>query len=676
MRAFLNISADSSPIVIDLVVGMPVEHRPHVLSRVVCLLEPDRARVLEILLIFLRELSKFSAQTLMHQHNLAIVFAPNILRSGTDNPGQVITDAKATLEIVNLLLTDSSITSQRMEEVQRAPQSLKNSTKFKKTMQENYQAIRKDSTRKLEQASRKSRVSLSEFNKKMELLSQRIIEGELDPAMFDEAALKFMDPQLVAQFGGPDQTQFMGQRANRQQRNANRNVTIMIDPSVNSPPSMTTTAPTPSITLSANASRITSMESASTGSEGGSSFTPRSPRTEDDPPTSSHIETSSNGTSDTSDTHSAIITAPGSGELVSPRTIARTKPSLQRASSASSGNTIEVGLQRSRSNHLSSISVNAVALNSAKPTSPLSSSQPGSPVLSVASGTPFSLGTHRPKEFSNPTSTSTNANASAPVPHTEWHRSAARHRQSDPMAGMVPTKDLSSVPSVSPSSSTIALVSTSNPVSNDTVTSSVSDPQIPVFSDSAVATEDEDLDHIMGDLLSPFQVKSSPREATHSESPHSSRTPRTHVTTAPLAALSSSSSMAESSSSEAATIVTLELLELMLGQSELPEIVVPIDEPDDASPSETSDTESNGAHTGSVEDSHTQQPQDAGALSDEEVEVETATLPLFPTTGLFSSPLIMSPASNRHQNLRLEEDPSMPTLGDIHALLAESQEGI
>jgi len=704
---------------------MPPEHRAHVLSRVVCLLHQDRVRVLEILLTFLRELSKFSDKTLMNQHNLAIVFAPNILRSGTDNPGQVITDAKATLEIVNLLLSDPSITSLRMEEVHRAPQSLKKRSEFKKTMQENYLAIRKDSTRKLEQASRKSRVSASEFNKKMEQLSQRIIEGEIDAALFDEAALKFMDPQLVAQFGGQDQLQFAGSRANRQQRNANRNITVMLGSS--SPPSSSAhaiDAPSPS-------SLSSSLEIGWTlVGESGPVDLSMSPRASNVVPHSLPNSSPSTSTNSEEDQHHHRIqqqqnmetsSSDTSEHIVSPRAgvMPRTKPSLQRATSASSGTTIEVGLQRNnRSAHLSSVSVSSssstkhVISSSSQQISPSSSSSssnanasttaattvaaPATSTSPSAQNAALSLGTHRPKDqVSAPTSSSSSTTSSSatspPIAqlHQEWHRSAARHRQSDPMAiAALPTKDSFS-PAPSPPITSTATTATSTSTTSTTSTATTATSPNSNTSLMPVDEDDEDLDHIMGDLLGPYQPKYSPRDFSHSESSPLGRTPRSQAV-APLiggltsdvaasaaSAASSSSSAASAPASEAATIVTLELLELMLGQSELPEIVVPADEPEE-NPEE--DEASSHHHHESPKPTNSTNKSNMGISTDQrspkseedvEVEVETAAPQLFPKTGLFSSPLIMSSANNR---MHVQEDPSIPSMGTINAILSQQQQ--
>jgi hypothetical protein len=564
------------------VFGMPVEHRAHVLSRVICLLEPERVRILESLLIFLRELAKHSEKTLMNTHNLAIVFAPNILRSGTDNPGQVITDAKATLEIVNLLLIDPTITTTRVEEVIKLPKPLPDydahpqpaplSSKhqeFRKTMQENYQAIRKDSTRKLEQASRKSRISHSEFTKKMEVLSQKILDGEIDPAMFDEAALKFMDPQLIAQFSGQDQPLLTGHRAGRKERNANRHFGIT---GAFSPPtggdirdfellSGQSTSPPPS-------NQVTSLEY------------------------DSHPDSTLSDTSDTAETQSG----PGSGEILSPRagTMPRAKPSLNRTPSQS-GSTIEVGLQRNRSHHLTKSGQNANTSASASPAA-------------------VGLGSHRPKgstqDLASSDGGSTSGTAHAPVgPIQEWHRTS--HRSSDPAA---------------------VTTSRSPPMS------AKSDSAPDSSAGSPRQQEEEDLDDIMGDLLQPYHHSQTETTSTPSIS-----TPRRADSKYGLPHQPNMATFGSPGTNETAALVTLELLELMLGNSELPEIVIP-----------TEDVE----EVPEVDDP-------AASLSEE--EVETPITPSFPTTGLFSSPLIA--ASSRSIHSAHTHDPSIPSMSDINDIL-------
>ena len=557
---------------------MPAEHRSHVLSRVVCLLEPERVRILESLLIFLRELAKHSDKTLMNSHNLAIVFAPNILRSGTDNPGQVITDAKATLEIVNLLLVDPSITAIRVDEVIKSPKPLSGydeptqpaplsakHQEFRKTMQENYQAIRKDSHRKLEQASRKSRISQSEFHKKMEVLSQKILEGEIDPAMFDEAALKFMDPQIIAQFSGQDQPMLTGHRANRKERNANRNFVLTISPQA--------------------------MNEASEGDFlSPSSLMPASERSshDDESHTDSQMESTLSDTSDTAETQSG----PGSGELTSPRSggLPRTTPSLRRAPSQNS-TTIEVGVQRTRSNHLTKSAQNSTNAAPA-PTSPLG------------------LGSHRPKGGALDANSISGAIAATAtlVTAQEWHRTS--HRNSDPVLMLSPR---------------------SAPLSGQSDPILESDPVSPRLE---TTEEEEDLDDIMGDLLGPYQPEST--NGTASPTPR-----RSDSKSAPQAQPSTSTVAGNGTSSvnetETAALVTLELIELMLGNSLLPEIVVPAEDDEE---------------------------DEEGATSLSEEEVETATTPTFPTTGLFSSPLIAS--STRINN---QTDTRTNSFTDINNIL-------
>lgn len=577
---------------------MPVEHRAHVLQRVVCLLDPDRARVLEILLIFLRELSKASATTLMNTHNLAIVFAPNILRSGTDNPGQVITDAKATLEIINLLLVDASIVSQRAEDsksiaTSHAAAQQAKSEKFKRTMRENYQAIRKDSTRKLEQASRKSRVSVSEFNKKMEMLSQRILDGEIDPALFDEAATKFMDPQLIAQFSGQNEPLVTGHRANRQARNANRNAAIIggVSFAGRKSPDFSQVASEEELALILNSDVHAAHEAKGDAME--------------------QQQFSATTSPDASQATSSPV-SPRSPRPVMPRT----KPTLQRATSASSHTTnveagqVSLGLQRNRSNQL------APSADRSQAQAAHAHGQPGGA---------FSLGTHRPK-------TAAEVAISAPVSQklalasSQVSRGTAEtksyHRASDPTAlASNASGDDSGRAAFSPRDS-----ASPTPIDSPTQREAMS----PEFSD------EEDLDDIMGDLLKPHDHTM--------DSPQSSRTRPSYT---PL-----SQSTGSQPDSEAATIVTLELIELMLGQtsSDLPEIVVPA-EVSDALASSRSNSSLNSARS-------------SGAASDGADEEVVEVPSNFPTTGLFSSPLIASGTRTTR-----DVDPSIPSMDAINEIL-------
>lgn len=556
---------------------MPVEHRVHVLQRVICLLDPDRARILEILLIFLRELSKASATTLMNTHNLAIVFAPNILRSGTDNPGQVITDAKATLEIVNLLLVDPTIMSQRFEDTNKSPAAAHSaaqakSEKFKRTMRENYQAIRKDSTRKLEQASRKSRVSVSEFNKKMEFLSQKILDGEIDPALFDEAATKFMDPQLIAQFSGQNEPLVTGHRTNRHGRNANRNAAIIGGTAFSggrrSPDFM------------ASEEELASILSSDSGHH-------------------EYLDVNDQKSAKTSPDASQATSSP-----VSPRSprpaMARTKPTLQRATSASSHTTnvegqVSLGLQRNRSNQL-------------PPSSPSQQQQ------AHAHGQPggvFSLGTHRPRTETAVVAPVSTKMALASSQVSRGTAETKAHRASDPtsLSSGDATSSASPTPIASPHAEALS----------------------PAFSD------EEDLDDIMGDLLKPHDhTLDSPQQ-----------TPKARSTYTPL----TQSTGSTQSQSDSEAIVTLELIELMLGQSasDLPEIVVP----------EVADPLSS-----SISSSSLNSARSSGVVSDGTDEEVVETVSAFPTTGLFSSPLIASGSRATY-----DVDPNIPSMDAINEIL-------
>ena len=604
------------------VYGMPPEHRPHVLSRVVCLLEPERLRILEILLIFLRELAKASDKTLMNAHNLAIVFAPNILRSGTDNPGQVITDAKATLEIVHLLLIDPSITQQSAEtkKVEETPQR---QSEFRKTMQENYLAIRKDSTRKLEQVSRKSRVSQTEFTKKMEVLSQKILDGELDPNIFDEAANKFMDPALIAQFAGQESPMAHGVRANRHNRNAHRG-------------GFAITSPT------AASEEQQGLEDQLQHLTGSTSPPPPSASTT----TKSTATTTTTTTTSNSSSAAAGPEASGIESIISPR-MQRTKPTLTRTTSASSNTTavVEVGLQRNRSAHLAG---QATAPTS---TSPVPVQSP-SPVLpsstTTANPEKFSLGTHRPGVRSPSESVSA---TTAPQAH-EWNRYVGSEHHSAMGAGAkedeVPVSLSTAVSSTAPSTS----ASNGRPTSSSTgaVPSSTSSTPRGFAASSSGGDEDEDLDDIMGDLLGPYHPKTPLSDSAGSiDTPSSSHTQTKKVTATPTRAHSSSNGtgLMTGAEREAATIVTLELLELMLGNTEeLPEIEVPTEQGDGA------------------------EQDDAAEVVE---EVEASTPPVFPTTGLFSSPLIATPsraaAAAAAAASPVAED--LPSMSEINELLSQ-----
>lgn len=354
---------------------MPPDVRPQVLSRVLMLLDADRLRVLEILLIFLRELANHSEKTLMNAHNLAIVFAPNILRSGSDNPGQVITDAKATLEIVFLLLTDTSIVSGQAPEEKPPAET----AEFKRTMQENYEAMRKDSSRKLEQVSRKSRVSQIEFNKKMEQLSQKILDGEIDATIFDQAAGIYMDPALIAQFGGAGNNQ--SARAARHQRNAQRQGVFVSTSAANGETALPLNSP-PSSTLTDEEESLLSTTSNSARRDSNSSFGTDSL----DSTTDLHSDAGAANAS-TTDTAST-----------SSMSMRRTKPSLARShTTGSNTNPVELGLQRQRSGHLTNSSSAKAAIGR--------------------------LGNHRTDTFSistppeeSPSSTPTNDGALSPRP--------------------------------------------------------------------------------------------------------------------------------------------------------------------------------------------------------------------------------------------------------------------
>lgn len=737
------------------IVGMPVEHRAHVLSRVVCLLDADRVRVLEILLIFLRELAKASATTLMNAHNLAIVFAPNILRSGTDNPGQVITDAKATLEIVNLLLTDSSITAPKLEELRTgiiggmgqtigtnessqlssqgsshanstngssingtnssvgsAAEFAAKSEKFKRTMRENYQAIRKDSTRKLEQASRKSRVSISEFNKKMEVLSQRILDGEIDPALFDEAALKFMDPQLIAQFSGQNEPLVTGHRANRQARNANRNVAIMgsganFNDSLNS----LIEEEGLSSTLNASSDSKSSIDGAN-GSE-----------------TKKNLSSSSGA-----EPLPAADSQPSSP--LSPRgVIPKTKPSLQRAISANSAtqnveNQVGFGLQRHRSNQLAKDSGDTS--NTSSKTTPsgsaLASAATPMAILTHSGNSPnFSLGTHRPVTVTAHSATSVPAaqvstTTTPPLSLGSLHgkssnsekslgpeevskdirtsqeesktheekktsaekrqmlekkaaevdllspRSAGAHRAALLSAKTHRASDPSYVSSPGATNASVASNQTSNLVA---VSSSSSLPAATAPTSPRALSDEEDLDDIMGDLLKPHDHASGPESSKNVGAPDNS--PQSVLKrNAAQKTLSLNSSLGNSSSStndEAATLVTLELIELMLGgaPSELPEIVVPTDAHDSDTPIQSPKVSSRSSHHANdkmnMRSSAGEAADDGEEICDEEV-VETVSA--FPTTGLFSSPLIASGTPRRSS---FRKDTSGPSMDDINQIL-------
>jgi hypothetical protein len=163
---------------------------------------------------------------------------------------------------------------------------------------------------------------------------------------------------------------------------------------------------------------------------------------------------------------------------------------------------------------------------------------------------------------------------------------------------------------------------------------------------SSEGEEDEDLDDIMGDLLGPYHPKTPLSESSGSnDTNHGKRHESSNIRS-----LSSSRSHSSSNGTgltspgerEAATIITLELLELMLGNTELPEIEVPNEQGDGA--------------------------EESGVAEVVEEEVEAAAPTVFPTTGLFSSPLIATPSRNA---TALVQDPSLPSMSEINELLSQ-----
>lgn len=618
---------------------MPAEIRSQVLQRVILLLEPERLRILEILILFLRELAKYSDKTLMNSHNLAIVFAPNILRSGSDNPGQVITDAKATLEIVHLLLTDTSIALSHPND-STTPLAARNATEtptvvatviatagptnqeeFRRTMQENYEAMRKDSSVKLEKVARKSRVSQIEFHRKMEQLSQKILDGEIDPAIFDQAAGVYMDPSLIAQFSGMDQSSMMGHRANRQQRRAmaahqnnsedgtllsprsaaqHQEVAQPLSPSSQATSEQTTivpeadsqsttTTPQPSMQAASppppNASTSSSRSnSASSPSPHDASSPPASHKvqTDDEDALSSTLKSDHTQGSDSSDaigsneslssgaldtSHTTATSNHSTTGTISdaPMSMKRTKPSLNRASTiGSSSQTVDIGLQRNRSSHFT-YTTRSAAISSVDNASP--------------SGPSSRLGNHRPQ-----------APGSGKLVSTSTPSSLRLNSESEP-SSTSPPPSTDSIPSSSPAAVT--------PRSSDHHLSDVA------TSGSVPTQDDEDLDDIMGDLLAPY---------------HLIKSPRPDIDTSTKSSSSDSVPNPTKASDEAAALVTLELLELMLGVDG----------------------------------------------TEEKVEEDDQSAP-FPTTGLFSSPLVLR-SSSRSSKI-FKNDPSVPSMSDINAVL-------
>merc|ERR1712176_1381693 len=61
---------------------------------------------LRYLIWFLSKVAKHEAKNKMHAKNLAIVFAPNILYSKTDDPQQAANDMTRTIETVALLIEE------------------------------------------------------------------------------------------------------------------------------------------------------------------------------------------------------------------------------------------------------------------------------------------------------------------------------------------------------------------------------------------------------------------------------------------------------------------------------------------------------------------------------------------------------------------------------------------
>jgi hypothetical protein len=85
--------------------------RIEAIRRVISLLPPGNRAILKRLIAFLRSVHTNSKANKMHAANLAIVFAPTILRPANEDPATFLTEGKAANELINDMVRRLSLYS-------------------------------------------------------------------------------------------------------------------------------------------------------------------------------------------------------------------------------------------------------------------------------------------------------------------------------------------------------------------------------------------------------------------------------------------------------------------------------------------------------------------------------------------------------------------------------------
>lgn len=151
-------------------------------------------------LFYFNEVSKHEEVNMMSSRNLAIVLAPNILRSeGNKSPIQILTDSAHANSIVETLIKD---TSHIFGSDDLKPEA---AAKFRQTMRDIYHVTQRHGEKVLKKLKEESHLSPEQFDEKLKECVEKVKNGEIDSELlFGASGMKKATKATPSRLAIPD----------------------------------------------------------------------------------------------------------------------------------------------------------------------------------------------------------------------------------------------------------------------------------------------------------------------------------------------------------------------------------------------------------------------------------------------------------------------------------------
>lgn len=138
------------------------------------LLPEHHLKILETVVRYLHEVATFSAQNFMTANNIAIVFAPNLLRPKVETPLTLISDAGHVTALIASLIQDCDTYFPKVAVASPAV----NKEDFKKTMNIKYVAHQTLTSTLVAQMAKEAHLTDEEMQNKLKVIGNRIKKGD------------------------------------------------------------------------------------------------------------------------------------------------------------------------------------------------------------------------------------------------------------------------------------------------------------------------------------------------------------------------------------------------------------------------------------------------------------------------------------------------------------------